>query len=784
MIKTRAIAWAMVTAVLGIATAVLFVGGSRIETNLLALLPGLSHNPVVEQASAKLGEGFARRAVYLVGGESAESTKALARRFAESLNRAGVFSDVRAEFPAPDLAAVRDVYLAHRFHLLADGDRVALAGDAQSGFLEDRLRRRLYDPFRSTLGVPLERDPLGLLDNYLTALPYARLGAGLEFDSGALLATDAGRTYAIVLTELNSSPHDPQLQKRLSGALAEAQTALQAMDPETRILRAGVVHYATDARESAEREVDRIAVGSLLGIAVLLLVVFRSVRPLLLGLVSVAAGICAAAVATVAVFGNIHLITLVFGASLIGEAIDYSIQYFAARLDAGSTWSARRGLHAIFPGITIAVITSVLGYAALALAPFPALRQIALFSVVGLVVAYLTVVLLLPALARAPARYQPRAILHAASRVWDSAAVLRTVRARSAVVAVLLFASLPGWAKLTAADDIRLLVSPSPELIAQEAAIKRLTGFSQGGQFFVVEGRNTEEVLQREEALTTRLREIARVGAISHYQALSDLVPSAQRQQETYAMWRQRVFTAGEPMQTLARNGFRNEIGTRYTADFRQAAQRTLTLEAWLQSPISVPFRHLWLGEVAGRYASVVMPFGFTAVEPLERAAQGLDGVELVDKAGAVSRLFREYRRSGSLVLLIAVALVYGVLVWRYGWRDAISAMLPTLVAMAMTLAYCGYTGAPMTLFNMMALLLVLGVGVNYVIFLHEGIERRGAALVGVVLSAITTLLSFGLLGWSSTPALSQFGMTLFIGIITTVVLAPVLGPSRTLAKR
>lgn len=784
MIGTRAIAWAIVTAVLGMATAVLFVGGSRVETNLLALLPGLDSNPVVEQASARLGDAFARRAVFLVGGKSPQSAKALAHRFAESMNESGVFTEVRAEFPAPNLAAVRDAYLAHRFHLLSDGDRLALAADAKNAFIEDHLRRRLYDPFRPTLGIPLERDPLGLLDNYLAALPYARLGATLEFDGGSLLANDAGRTYAIVLTQLNGSPHDPQLQRRVSAALAEAQAELQVMDPQTSILRVGVVHYAAAAREGAERELDRIAVGSLLGIAALLLIVFRSVRPLLLGLVSVATGICAAAVATVAVFGNVHLITLVFGASLIGEAIDYSIQYFAARLDAGAAWSARRGLHAIFPGITIALITSVLGYAALAMAPFPALRQIALFSIVGLVVAYLTVVLLLPALARAPARYQPRAILRIAVHAWDSAAALRNVRARSVIVAVLLLASLPGWAKLTAADDIRLLVSPSPELVAQEATIKRLTGFGQGGQFFVIEGQDAEEVLQREEALTARLREIARTGAISHYQALSDLVPSAQRQQETYALWRQRVFVGGEPARTLARNGFRNDIATRYTADFRQAGDRTLTLENWLPLPISVPFRHLWLGEVAGRYASVVMPAGFTAAAPLERAAEGLRGVELVDRAGAVSRLFREYRRTGSFVLLIAVVLVYGVLVWRYRWRDAISAMLPTLVAMALTLAYCGYTGAPVTLFNVMALLLVLGVGINYVIFLHEGIERRGAALVGVLLSAITTLLSFGLLGWSSTPALSQFGMTLFIGISVTVMLAPVLGPSRPSAHR
>jgi predicted exporter len=120
--------------------------------------------------------------------------------------------------------------------------------------------------------------------------------------------------------------------------------------------------------------------------------------------------------------------------------------------------------------------------------------------------------------------------------------------------------------------------------------------------------------------------------------------------------------------------------------------------------------------------------------------------------------------------------LVFGVLCWRYRWRAALVAMLPTVAAIGLTLAYSGYAGTPLTLFNVMALLLVLGVGVNYVIFLHEGAGRRAAVLVGVFLSALTTLLSFGLLGWSSTPALSQFGSTLFVGISVTVALSLLFG--------
>jgi predicted exporter len=300
-----------------------------------------------------------------------------------------------------------------------------------------------------------------------------------------------------------------------------------------------------------------------------------------------------------------------------------------------------------------------------------------------------------------------------------------------------------------------------------------------------VEGDNPQEVLEREETLTARLRELVRSDELEYYQAVSDFVPSLRRQREAYTLWRDHIFAPTDTASSLlVKNGFRGDVVARYAADFRRSADRTLALDDWLGSPASAPFKHLWLGSMADRYVSVVMPVGFKSVAALESVADGLTGVNLADKAGDVSRLFRGYRRSGSVLLAVAALLVYAVLAWRYGLRQGLWAMLPTLAAIGITLAYGGYAATAMTLFTIMALLLVLGVGINYVIFLHEGIERRAAALVGVLLSAATTLLSFGLLAWSATPALGQFGATLFVGIIVTVLLAPVLGPSSTKVRR
>jgi predicted exporter len=134
-----------------------------------------------------------------------------------------------------------------------------------------------------------------------------------------------------------------------------------------------------------------------------------------------------------------------------------------------------------------------------------------------------------------------------------------------------------------------------------------------------------------------------------------------------------------------------------------------------------------------------------------------------------------------------ALALVLVLLTMRYAskevrsmdrLRGGIATTLPVLLAIGVTLAVFGYARVPLNLFNWLALMLVLGVGANYAVFLREGCLRAdadlGAVWTGVLLSAATTLLSFGMLAMSAMPALKSFGATLALGIAVAVLFAPI----------
>jgi predicted exporter len=774
-----------------------FTGPSPLQTNLLALLPETEADPVAEKAVQTLAGALGDRTVLLVTSNNDAHAKAAAKQFGASLRNSGAFGSVTAELPPFDLAKIADLYLPYRFGLLSPDDRAALAAGGSAAMLSDTLAQRLYNPLRGGLTTPLADDPFGWLEHWLGGLPLAT--SNLEVEDNLLVAHRGASTSVLIVSTLRGSAYETSTQRAVHAALAESENTLHAAFPDVSIARAGAVFYAESARSASEREVHLIGVTSLCGIALLLMSVFRSPRLLLLGFVSTALGIVFALAATLLVFGKLHLLTLVFGASLIGEAVDYSIQYFVVYLGARRDWDARRGARTVRPALTVALMTSLLGYAILLWVPFPALKQIACFAMVGISTAFASVLWLLPALlTRAPKR-SPRRLFVRSARLLTRWHSMIGGRRAWIVAAVLLLAAIPGWLRLTSDDDIHLLIQRDPSLVAQEDKVRAAVGVDNSAQFFVVRGDTPEAVLQRVEALGTKLDTLSGApDGLSGYQSVAQFVPSAQQQNRDRELLAQHVF--GDPAvlrATLLRAGFRDEVADAWLAAYAQPLP-PLSIGRWLAAPWSQPYRHLWLGEVGSitkSYAAVVIPQGVTPhnAPVLIALAQALPGVTFVDKAASVSKLFGEYRVDSGWWLGGALALVLLLLTLRYALKNAsvadslrggITTTLPVLLAVGVTLAVFGYLRMPLNLFNWLALMLVLGVGANYAVFLREGCSRAradlGAVWTGVLLSAATTLLSFGMLGMSDMPALKSFGATLALGITVSVLLAPIGMPTES----
>jgi len=165
----------------------------------------------------------------------------------------------------------------------------------------------------------------------------------------------------------------------------------------------------------------------------------------------------------------------------------------------------------------------------------------------------------------------------------------------------------------------------------------------------------------------------------------------------------------------------------------------------------------------------------------LDAAAQGLSAVTWVDKPAEISELLQRYRVSMTELLALGHLLVLAALCLRFG-RSAWRAWLPTVLASLAVVITMALMGEPWQLFNVLALMLLLGVGIDYGIYLQEH-EDDPQAWLAVVIGAGSTWLSFGLLGLSQTPALRAFGVTLMLGLPIVLLLAPLFRAAPALAR-
>jgi predicted exporter len=553
----------------------------------------------------------------------------------------------------------------------------------------------------------------------------------------------------------------------VAALIAQERTRLQAQGLQ--LLATGGVLYADAGRQQATRESVVVGAGSVIGIVLVLLLALRSWRALL-AFTAVACGLLAGFVACVAIFGTIHVLTLVVGTSLIGIAIDFPMHWMGKSFGM-TNWKAWPALWRVLPGLSISLAANLVGYLALAFTPFPGLMQIAVFSSAGVLGAYACTVCLLPAWSQ---RWQPRpalAVMHFA-RLWLAArdALLHRRTVRYGGIALLLVACTGGVLRLNMQDDLRQWLGVPPALLEQAAAIGTITGYMPTSQFFLVRGRDEAELLERQAQVAQALNELKTQGRLASYLALSQIATPVAAQRQTQERLAQYANDPA-PWQAFAALG----IPVSVIADEARSLSQlpVLDLDQVLALGPLENWRSLWLGMHDDSVAALITLQGLSSTDKLAAIAASVPGVTLIDQSGALNRMFTATRIKAAELKLASYLLAGGLLWLTLGKSAAWRILTVPLVATLCTLATMGYLGQTLTLFSLFGLLLVSAIGADYAIIMYEKVAGEAASFCGVLLAGGVTLLSFGLLSFSHTPAISSFGLAVALGIGFCVLLAP-----------
>ncbi|MEI7050289.1 MMPL family transporter [Pseudomonas koreensis] len=733
--------------------------GAPLSANLMELVPGTNPDALELRAEQRMQEPLNREMLVLVGHADRPQAVAMAQTLGEQWQASGLFEKVQWNLQA-DLPALRTQLLQGRLAMLSADDRQLLT-EHPDAFIQQRVQA-LFDPFNGFTLVPSQDDWLGLTGRIQNSQP--KHGAvQLDIGSGALVADADGKRWVLLRARTTGNAFDMNLPLKVADLLQHSRE--QAARADVQLLAASGLLYAANGQQQATREMTWVGGGATLGILLLLLLAFRRWR-VLLAFVPVLVGMLFGAVACVALFGHMHVMTLVLGSSLIGVAVDYPLHYLSKSWSL-KPWRSWPALRLTLSGLTLSLITSAIGYLALAWTPFPALTQIAVFSAAGLLGAYLSAVCLLPALLNNVELQPAQWPLRLAERLVQLREILLEHVRTPVLLALLIAFCAGGLVQLQSKNDIRQWVGAPQRLTDEAQTIARITGYQPTSQFFLVRGANQQQLLERQAALSERLQQLVNLDKLQGYLALDQLLsPPSQQQQVREALsklpqyW-QPLLDLGVPLAALQ-------------TELQQLQNLPAEdIDAALAGPLGEPYRTLWLGPTADGVAAMTSLQGLNNPSLLRVQALDLPGVMLVDRLGELNNVFAATQISAAELKLASCVLIVLVLTVPFGFGGALRIVALPLLAALCSLASLGWLGQPLTLFSLFGLLLVTAISVDYAILMREQVGGAAVSLLGTLLAALTTWLSFGLLAVSSTPAVSNFGLAVSLGLAFSFILAP-----------
>jgi predicted exporter len=744
-----------------------WVLGSRtsVTADLTAFLPRAA-TPAQELLESQLRDGVAARLILIaVEGAEAPALAKTSRALATRLRASGLFTYVANG--ANTLAkADRDALFAHRYQL---SPAVTAARFTEQG-LHDALERTLAlfaSPLGPLIRSTLPRDPTGEFQALLAphiARPQPALSDGVWFDPS--------HRRALLMAETRAPGYDldaqAEAQATIEAALAEARAA-----PAIRVEMSGPAVFAVQSRATIRADVWWLTIVAGCGVTLVLLAAYRRIALVAFGLLSVATGISVGIAAVSVGFGIVHAVTLGFGATLVGEAVDYPT-FLVAHRAAGEPLAATAGR--IWPTLRLAMFTTVFGSLAMLLSSFVGLAQLGLFSLAGVLTAGLVTRYVIPALAspRPQKRVPPLTrFVPVLGRLFDRARVLAPLVPAAFIAAVIVVA----LKHATLWENDLANLSPIPEAAKRrDQELREALGAPDVRQLVVVRGKTADDVLQGMERLAPTLDRLVERGAIRAYDSPARYLPSVATQRARQAALPQRDELAQRIAGAARGLPFRDGLFEPFLADVAQArAAPPATPEDFAGTAWGLAIHSLLVRQDGG-WAGLAPLSGVRDADAVTRAVAALKDpavvpLDLKAESENMVRTYRDQALAFSFLGVLAIAAVLGLGLRR--WRRVRDVMVPVLAAIAATTAILALADVHLSLLHIVSLLLVLGIGVNYSLFFNrvtEDAADRLRSTYSVAIANLTTLIAFGALATSGTAVLQAIGQTVVLGAALALI--------------
>jgi predicted RND superfamily exporter protein len=754
----------------------------RLDTDIVDLFP---HRSREAQAFARFSRSFVAERVLLalIEGDDPERLTKFTDAYAAALSSLPEVAEVRYRLSAGAGAFMRQ----HLLQLLTDEEIAVLRQRATPEALKiqaSRLRGLLSAPGGSQLAPLFTTDPLELLP-----LIGKRLSHGLPVDTQSGYFKGADGRAMLLFVRPKAGALDVEADRALISAATAKAKALSAKitdgdyrgGPTPEVGFSGACAYTLYYRDWLHRDTTLSTALSAIAVLVLFGLFFRALRVLLLVAAPLLTGLAWTGALAAALFGQVNAVSLAFGTILLSIGIDLPIQlYNRLREQLTMHASPKDALGATIEDLTAPSITATLAPAAVffscALSSYRGLGELGILAGLGLIVNLVAMLTVFPALlaalptswwARPPRAARGNGLLEGLGRMAGRHPTrILGIAALGAVLAIPL--------AMRARFDRRLIAHPEAmPPVRVEAEVERRFGERDRAVIVLNENPDPEIALEQADQWLKTAERLRERGLLKGYQSISALLPSKQAQRERAAL-----LAALDPPRiardlrtALEQAGFdpapfADFLGQleRPPAPIQKSEIASGELDFLLRAHVLEGGRSVatYLYPADGKEDAALLALGTAAAGPGDGTITGKPVLE---------RVLRQLAERDTKVVTLVSTLAVALLLFAYyrRWRPFVAVMVPLGLAWVLFGAALGAFDLPLNLFNLLAVPLVIGYGIDdhvYLVHRHmrdpSGGPGRTLKTTGraIVLTSLSTIAGFLPLGVARFPGLRLLGLS------------------------
>jgi predicted exporter len=770
---------------LGVSLCVL--GPVRINANLFDIIPVSGALKKAAAADAVFGERNGRQIVILSANEDFSFSLAGAGELYSALLESGdSFESLTLWTDETFIDRFRQYLHDHRFMLL-DGETRALLDNGGGSVLAANAIAAAFSPFTLAPLDDLEDDPFLLVERSMQRILGSSLlsSGNMSLNDDVLAAQYEGLWYVMLRGSLE--PKGLALTNRESTVkkIYNAGAAITAANQEFKFFYSGIPFHSYESSSNAQREISIISTVSLLVILAIFLYVFRSPVPVLAAVAAIGISLITAFASAMLFFREVHVLSFVFGTTLIGTCTDYSIHFIVHRGKSSS--SGRSGQIPLFSrkadasaiaartrvlrGLALCLISTAICFASLLFAPFAILKQFAVFSIIGLVSSFLTVMCIFP-LIRTNKREISFSIYRFFQKLQPGIVKRICVIALACSFSVFLITLVINRDRIKVENRLSDLYKMSAHLLESERINAQVLNYGSSGWYFIVSGADEEEVLQNEEALCAALDLEIEQGNLGSYMAVSSFCPSRKNQRASYEAAEKLLPSAQGQFETF---GFPPGTAENYRTEFASAENYLLPTDDDFPPELSAS---LWVGKIGDTCYSCVLPLHAAGEDTFRNIAAASENIFFVNKVKDAQRELDRLTRIMLLLFLIAFVVIIVMIRRFYSWKQTIRIFAVPIFLFLAVLTVLSCLNIPLGFFSIVGLVLVFGLGLDFIFYNCEAENRREnkeLTALAILLTFVTTALSFGALALSSFAPVHIFGITVFSGLCAAYIFSTLL---------